>query len=144
MSLPPLEVVGECLIWEGRLTSKGYGVFDEKGADGVWRTVRAHRRAYEALWGPVPEGLQVHHACDVPACYAPLHLWAGTQDENNKDRARKGRTKNGKEGTTRCKRGHEFTPENTVTYSNGQRTCRTCRDERMARYVRKEQRNVAA
>jgi late competence protein required for DNA uptake (superfamily II DNA/RNA helicase) len=27
---------------------------------------------------------------------------------------------------THCKRGHEFTPENTISRSNGSRACRTC------------------
>ncbi len=29
---------------------------------------------------------------------------------------------------THCKIGHEFTVENTYTYPNGERACRTCRD----------------
>ena len=29
---------------------------------------------------------------------------------------------------THCKRGHEFTPENTIAYGNGTRTCRECRN----------------
>lgn len=33
--------------------------------------------------------------------------------------------------TTHCKRGHEYTPENTMTYSNYRgRQCRTCHNER--------------
>jgi hypothetical protein len=39
---------------------------------------------------------------------------------------------------TECKRGHAFTPENTVTKPNGNRTCRTCkRAAARARYRRK-------
>lgn len=29
-------------------------------------------------------------------------------------------------GKTHCKRGHEFTVENTYTYPNGERECREC------------------
>lgn len=39
---------------------------------------------------------------------------------------------------THCKRGHEFTPENTYTYPNGLRSCRTC--ARAAEAKRKERR----
>lgn len=36
---------------------------------------------------------------------------------------------------THCKKGHEFTPENTYTYaSNGKRTCRKCRRAFMSKY----------
>lgn len=32
------------------------------------------------------------HKCDVPACVNPDHLFIGSSDDNNKDRAAKGRT----------------------------------------------------
>lgn len=31
---------------------------------------------------------------------------------------------------THCKRGHEFTPENTTIRQNGRRLCRTCQRDR--------------
>jgi hypothetical protein len=31
---------------------------------------------------------------------------------------------------THCKRGHEFTPENTFIRANGWRMCRTCHNDR--------------
>lgn len=51
------------------------------------------------------------------------HLEAVTQAENNlySDVVLGFRT-----GQTHCKRGHEFTPENTYVYGDGWRMCRTC------------------
>jgi hypothetical protein len=50
-----------------------------------------YRRAYEIAKGPIPSGLCVCHACDMPLCCNPDHLWLGTYAENMADRSRKGR-----------------------------------------------------
>jgi len=41
----------------------------------------------------------------------------------------------------RCLKGHLLTPENTVTFSAGNRTCRKCRRERQARQYRERYAN---
>ena len=67
--------------------------------------------------------------CDNPPCVNPEHLFIGTRNINNKDRAAKGRTVTPNMNLTHCKRGHEFTPENTITRITGTRLCRTCNNE---------------
>lgn len=80
---------GECILWTGSKTKDGYGVL------GIGRNnqQRAHRVAWEVKHGPIPEGLQVCHKCDVPLCINIAHLFLGTAKENRADMIRKGRTR---------------------------------------------------
>lgn len=55
------------------------------------RNVYAHRVAWEAHHGPIPEGIKVLHRCDEPACFDVRHLFLGTIGDNNADRDQKGR-----------------------------------------------------
>lgn len=79
-----------CWIWTAAV-SRRYGTFGVGGG----RMVRAHRFAYEAIVGSIPEGLCVLHRCDVPRCVNPLHLFIGTHADNARDRDAKGRQSRG-------------------------------------------------
>ncbi len=84
--------VTDCIFWlGGRKNRKGYGI--ESRVD-PWSGVQrmAHRMAWEECIGPIPEGMQVLHRCDKPACVNPEHLFLGTNKDNVADRVRKGRS----------------------------------------------------
>lgn len=127
-----LEVEG-CLIYQGKTNGRaGYGI--------TYGKLLAHRVAYERFFGPIPRGLVVDHECHNKAvregrcrggptcihrlCVNPDHLAAVRQRQNVLGSPLAG-------GSTRCRRGHEFTEENTYlwqrTKGSGQmRRCRAC------------------
>ena len=56
--------LGPCWEWIGARSSGGYGQFHiGSRTDGSKRMVGAHRLAYEALVGPIPDGLESDHLC---------------------------------------------------------------------------------
>ena len=119
--------VGECIEWQGNKKSDSdYGV--------VWRDGKsqtAHRWIFIELNGYSPE--VVMHTCDNPPCVNPAHLVGSTFIENNKDRARKGRS--GKaEVSSMCPQGHDDWGyyKDKGGYLN--RQCKSCAKERQRKY----------
>ena len=76
-----------CQLWLGDVQTKlPYGRLTFK-----YRTRPAHVWAWEAAFGPVPNGLHVLHKCDVPGCINAAHLFLGTHQDNMADKVVKGR-----------------------------------------------------
>lgn len=69
----PADVLTGCWEWTAHIARNGYGRFQLKGAP-----VGAHRFAYEAVKGPIPEALHLDHLCRVRHCVNPAHLEAVT------------------------------------------------------------------
>ena len=78
-----------CWEWTGPKERKGYGRFDVHR-----RPILAHRFAWWATHGAIPD-LFVLHRCDNPPCCNPEHLFLGTYADNNADRVAKGRNATG-------------------------------------------------
>lgn len=82
---------GECWMWKGTLTPKGYGAFCV-GPRATHQIFRAHRVSWVLANGRlIPDGLVVRHSCDVPGCVNPSHLLLGTVADNNADIKTRGR-----------------------------------------------------
>lgn len=86
---------GRCWIWQGHIDKSGYGVAHAIRSSGKRGPARAHRVLYEELVGPISEGKILMHACDNPPCVNPSHLTPGTDAENLRDMAQRGRSARG-------------------------------------------------
>lgn len=75
-----------CWVWKGETGRYGRGRIHAEG-----RYVQASHLSYRINRGAIPSGLFVLHSCDNPNCINPDHLFLGTQTDNMRDMARKGR-----------------------------------------------------
>lgn len=134
MSRPALERFWEkvdetsgCWLWTAYRGQDGYGRFKVDQ-----RAVLAHRFAYEALVGPIPEGLDIDHLCRVRQCVNPKHLEAVTRHEN----LIRGKTTLTALNTakTHCPAGHPYEGSNLLLWSGQGRRCRVCKNVQTRRY----------
>ena len=80
-----------CWIWSGNSTNRGYGQITIDG-----KKYYAHRVMYEQTSNVKLDKKDVIcHTCDNPSCVNPQHLFRGTQADNLKDMAKKGRSTRG-------------------------------------------------
>lgn len=88
-----------CWPWKSTIDRDGYGQQGFKK-----KNLRAHRLAWELTHGPIPEGMQVLHVCDVRnCCNVKDHLFLGTDKDNIADMVRKGRQSKGETHGSRTK-----------------------------------------
>jgi len=102
-----------CWNWTGAATVGGYGTYRTMGL-----ATTAHRVAYIAWFGAIPEGAELDHLCRNTRCVNPAHLEPVTHLENVRRSA--------KAQQTHCVNGHAFIPQNTRIKGNGCRACKAC------------------
>lgn len=122
-----------CWQWTAGLFPNGYGRFWFDG-----RGHLAHRWAYRALVGEIPDGLSLDHLCRNRACVNPSHLDPVTTRDNIL-RGSGLAAINAKKA--HCPSGHEYTERNTrvkrLASGLSERVCRICQIESSRRYEKK-------
>ena len=113
-------------MWSAYRDRNGYGHF-RLGS----KVVLAHRFSYERTRGPIPEGKVIDHLCRTPACVNPVHMEVVTPRVNT---LRGDGISSINSRKTSCRRGHQFTAENTRVEKDGARVCRRCDAIRAAAY----------
>lgn len=112
-----------CWLWIGGTSTNRYGIF--RAISLGRKTALAHRFAYEAFNGPIPEGKEIDHKCNNRTCVNPDHLTAVVHLEN---------CQRYNSSIKHCPRGHEYTSENTRIQTSREgyqlRHCRTCDNAR--------------
>lgn len=117
---------GECWISTYSVQSAGYAQvgWREDGRTGIWL---AHRVAWVATHGPIPEGMTVDHLCKRRTCVNPGHLRLLSNFENAR------RTAGRDWPTGECINGHPNA--NLVRLTSGRIACRICRADSQRRYA---------
>lgn len=123
-----------CWLWTARIWGGGYGAFYWHG-----HTRQSHRVSYEALVGPIADGLQADHLCRVRACCNPAHIEPVTCKENIRRGNARAVRMSEKVDRTHCKRGHEMTSDNVflkrwrrpgrLSSEGVVAVCRKCKEE---------------
>jgi hypothetical protein len=113
-------VLGDCAIWTGSLSPKGYPsqIYDPE----IRSLVRVGRWVFEKYIAKLPLDHVPDHLCRVRACINPLHVEAVTTKENG-DRGLGVGALNARK--LYCPHGHQLVP---VSWSGGyrKRCCPIC------------------
>jgi hypothetical protein len=127
---------GDCWIWTGALSSRGYAVGTSNKA-----SVYVHRLSHWIVVGPVADGLVLDHLCRRPSCVNPLHTEVVTTAENTRRGAGNG-------SQTHCPQHHPYDETNTRFHTDKRgytrRMCITCQNDRNAAYRAKGSNRKAA
>lgn len=105
-----IDYTGDCWLWMASTNQHGYGHLYLAG-----RYVYAHRVVFALTYGEVAAGAVLRHHCDTPGCVRPDHITSGTQADNMRDMAAKGR------GVGRGNRRKQVTP--TAANGEGRDSC---------------------
>lgn len=94
-----VEKTTSCWNWIANKNRKGYGRIWVDG-----RNEFAQRVAFTMLYGQFNKKMRILHCCDNPSCVNPKHLYIGTDADNGRDKAIRGRAAMGeKNGNSKLK-----------------------------------------
>jgi hypothetical protein len=84
-----VEKRGDCLICLYKPTINKYTQIWL--GEHFYRKEGTHRVVWELIHGPIKDGMQILHTCDIRPCIEDTHLFEGTVQDNQRDKMKKGR-----------------------------------------------------
>lgn len=114
-----------CWLWTGALTHDGYARF------GVgYKTLLAHRWAYQHYVGPIPDDKVLDHVKDRGCTHRHCVRWDHLEPVTNATNVLRGNTfVAANAAKTHCPAGHPYDDANTIRRNN-RRVCRACESNR--------------
>ena len=121
-----VELTDDCWLWISARNKKGYGICNGGRA--------AHKVLWEAFYGRVPFGFELHHKCENENCIRLVHLDLLTSQQHNHIHGVRG-VASENQLKTHCLRGHLLSSDNLITSTtNTKRRCKTCARDQQRLY----------
>lgn len=121
-----------CWLWQGYLSSNGYGPMR---IPGTRRRELVHRLSYREYKGEIMSGMTIDHLCKKRNCANPDHLEMVTAQENNSRSSSPSAINKLK---VECKYGHPLSGTNLTFDKKGSRVCKTCKSLSFAKWYNKK------
>lgn len=125
-----------CWLWTLYKDGKGYGRTRYRG-----KIIRVHRLSL-IIQGVIEEDSLLHalHKKECPNrnCWNPEHLYAGTEEDNTRDKVELGHVRWSKKRARldTCIHGHDIGNLSNCYFNNrGSRTCKICKHETYLRKI---------
>lgn len=126
--------MSDCTIHDGYIRPDGYGIVRARG-EAIPRY--AHREAWMAAHGAIPDGMHVHHRCHNPSCVNVDHMELLTHAQHSSLHFKQPRPKRAE-----CPNGHAYTEDNVFIRSDGFRSCKICLRNKWRRDPRRRARSA--
>lgn len=135
---------GGCIVWTLSADKDGYGRLNLPRSEfGKVRETGAHRAAWLALKGDIPEGLQIDHLCYNTLCVNVKHMELVTIQVNLERRLRAGRRRITPLSTGCATHGLSDGSVKVDRRGYSRYVCRACRRDYMREYMRTYKRATA-
>ncbi len=92
-----------CWVWKDWVDKKGYSNIQASLWGKYYKVSKGHQLSYIIYKGEYDRDLLICHTCNNPSCVNPVHLYAGTNRDNMRDKIIAGSAKGSKNPNAKLK-----------------------------------------